>query len=356
MRKLLGLVLIFSMLCGCSLWGGRQYVSVKPHDEGYEINIDSSAITVSSYLGLKNAILDFVSEGIEDGVIRVESYSGEITEDLEEAVYEIWRSDPLGAYAVDFMTYDCAKIVSQYEIHIHNTFRRTAEELSSIVYASNMDVAQLRIKDALESYQNTLTLRIGEYQETDIQATVEEILLNNPRFFLEMPVVTVAAYPETGTQRILELNFHYDTPRETLERCKASTEERIDLIARLYGSNNDQVFCARRFYDRLRRDSTLIRLQEESSSLQNSVYAALIENQATSLGYAQAYLLLLQQKDIPCSLVSGTYMGQNHFWCRVILEEQVYYVDPSPVMTPLSYTDFLFTEDALALYGYEQMN
>lgn len=353
MRKLLGMVLVLSLLCGCSLWGGRKYVSVKPHDEGYEINIDSSAITVSSYLGLKNAILDFVSEGVEDGVIRVESYPGEITEDLEEAVYEIWRSDPLGAYAVDFMTYDCAKIVSQYEIHIHNTFRRTPEELSAIVYASNMDVARLRIKDALEDYQGTLILRVGEYQEIDLQGVVDEILLNNPDFAMESPSVTVTAYPETGTQRILELSFHYETPQETLLLNQEAMMERVDLIARLYGSNNDQVFSARRFYDRLRRDSVLVSLQDDPEPLQNSIYAALIENQATSLGYAQAYILLLREKDIPCSLVNGIYVGQTHFWCRVVLEEQVYYVDPSPVLTQLSYEDFLFTEEQLPAYGYE---
>lgn len=351
MKRLIPLIVLFSLLCGCSLWGRKTYVSVTPHDEGYQVAVDSSAITVSSYLGLKKAILDFVEEGITDGVIRVESYPGEITEDLEDAVYEIWRSEPLGAYAVDFMTYDCAKIASQYEIHIHNTFRRSIDEINSIIYASNLNVAQLRIQDAMETYEDTLILRVGEYQDFDVQVMVNEIFSANPDFALELPAVTMTCYPESGAQRILEITFDYTTEQETLLEYKTEMNDRIDLISRLYSSNNNESFCARRFYDRVRRDGVLVGNVEKTSLFANSVYGAIIENSATSMGYAQTYCMLLESRGIPCDLIQGIYMGQNHYWCRVVLDEERYYVDPSPIAAQSE--SFMLLEDELPYYGYE---
>lgn len=351
--KIIAISLIISLLSGCSLWGGREYIRVQPHDEGYEVAVDSNAITISSYLGLKNAILGFVEEGVEDGVIRAEAYPGEITEDLDDAVYEVWRSDPIGAYAVDYMTYDCSKIVNQYEIHIHTTYRRSVEEIESIGYASDMDTVRVRLADAMEEYQSILTLRVGDYQEFDIEAVLADIYIENPEFAVEHPNVSLTTYPENGSQRILEISFAYSLDQETLMECRSDAEEILSLISKLYGSNNDDVFCARRLYDRVRRDGVLLNQQQSDSIYADSVYGALVEDSATSLGYAQAYLLLLDSKDISGSLVESTYMGQKHYICRLILEDEVYYADPSPSVVQSDYDSFMMTEEALSAYGYE---
>lgn len=353
MKRLVPFILILSILCGCSVWGRRTYVSVQPHDAGYEVAVDSDAITVSSYLGLKAAILDFVAEGTDDGVIRVESYSGEITKDLESAVYEIWRNDPLGAYAVDFMTYDCSKIANQYEIHIHNTFRRSEQQLASIINAADMDAVQLRIVDAMGEYAPTLTLRVGEYQDFDPQSMAKQILESHPEFALELPVVTMMTYPESGSQRILELSFEYTLPQETMEQYRTEATERLALISQLYGSNNDQALSSRRFFDRVRRDGVLLSSQGDEPFLNSSVYSAIVKNEATSLGYAQTYCLLMESRDIPCSVIEGTFMGQKHYWCSFILKEQTYYADPSPIMNDSSIEPYMLTEDELPAYGYE---
>lgn len=353
MIKIIAISLIISLLSGCGFWDGREYIKVQPHDEGYEVAIDSDAISVSSYLGLKNAILDFVEDGVEDGVIRAESYPGEITEDLDNAVYEVWRGDPIGAYAVDYMTYDCSKIVNHYEIHIHTTFRRSSEEIDSISYASDMDTVRLRLTDAMKNYQDILTLRVGDYQDFDVSETVSKIFLGNPEFALEHPVVSMTTYPESGSQRILEITFEYTLDQETLAEYSALVGDTLDLISRLYGSNNDEVYCAKRLYNRVRRDGVLLNQQQKDSVYADSVYGALVDGAATSLGYAQAYLLLLDMKDISGSLVECSYMGQTHYICQMYLDNHVYYADPSPSVVTTEYDSFMLTEEELMSYGYE---
>ncbi len=353
MKSILALCCLMLLFSGCSLWSGQEYIKVQPHDEGYEVAIDSNAVTVSSYLGLKNAMLDFVAEGVEEGVIRAESYPGEITEDLDSAVYEIWRGDPLGAYAVDYMTYDCTKIANKYEIHIHTTYRRSAEELAQIVYASDLDSVALRVAEAMETYSQTLTLRMGTYEDMDIQQVVSEVYQAHPEFALELPQVTMTTYPDSGTQRIVEIQFLYETDSETLETYRTQMHESLDLISQLYGSQNNDEFCAHRLYNRVRRDGVLLNQQEADSPFAGSPYGVLEEEKATSLGYAQTYQLLMDRVEIPCAITQCFYMGQIHYLCRFTIDDETWYADPSPTVMPQDYDPFMLSEDDLESYGYE---
>lgn len=347
------LFLLFTLLfSGCSLFGERNYVVVEPHNEGYEEAVDSDAISVSSYLGLKNAILEFVENGVTDGVIIAESYSGNITEDLDDAVYEVWRSVPIGAYAVDYMTYDCARIVNQYEIHIHTTYRRTLQEIRNIDYAGDNDAVQLKLREAMSNYADTLTLRVADFEHLNIQQLVEKVYRSNPSFALEIPATSVTSYPETGNQRIVEIRFLYDSDPIRLQSYILEVNDLLDDILKIYSVDNDERICARRFYNRVCRDGMLV-TEQDDLPYADSVYGALILGRATSYGYAQTYILLLDSEEIPCELVEGTFMGQRHYWVRLMIDNSIYYSDPSMVLLGAEADDFLLKEEDLGFYGYD---
>ena len=84
--------------------------------------LDATAVTLSLihiyYKSLKNALRTLVQNGVEHGVIHTSQYSGDVEEDLPAAVYEFSREDPIGAYAIDYITHDCTLIVAYYEIRI----------------------------------------------------------------------------------------------------------------------------------------------------------------------------------------------------------------------------------------------
>ena len=70
MKRIATMALVICMLAGCGAFGHNTYISVTPHDEEYQVAVDSSALTVSGYLSLKNAILGLVEDAVEEGVIR----------------------------------------------------------------------------------------------------------------------------------------------------------------------------------------------------------------------------------------------------------------------------------------------
>jgi hypothetical protein len=345
---------MLGFLCGCGVFGEKTYVVVEPHVEDYQTEVESDAQTVNSYLSLKNAMIGFVTEGVEEGVLRAESYSGDLSSDLSDAVYEVSRGNPIGAFAVDYMTYDYSKIVSYYEIHIHCTYRRSVEEIASIVYVTDSDEIQQQLQIAMTDYAPVLRLHVGDYREADLQELVQQIYREHPEFALEEPDINVLSYPESGAQRVLEIEFLYKTDQETLQADLADMQDEISGIVSLYGSDVDLETGARRCYYRLGRDGSLV--QEGSGGFSDSAYGALVERSATSFGYARAYVLLMEAQNIPCDLVQGTYEGQTRYWCRITLDDTKYYVDPATAVTDPGTDRFLMTAAELETLGYDLMN
>ena len=74
------------LLSGCSSLLDRPYVMVEPHVERPAVSGDSSTIQVDTYSELVNAVLFFVSQGVEEGTIQLTDYQGEVEEDLNRAV------------------------------------------------------------------------------------------------------------------------------------------------------------------------------------------------------------------------------------------------------------------------------
>ena len=122
----------------------------------------------------------------------------------------------------------------------------------------------------------------------------------------------------------MEITFLYPHTKTSLEACRDETAERVEKLASLYGSENSESASAQRLLERLVRDGELT---TESSSFSDSAYGALCLDKATSLGFCQAYLLLLRKMSIPCHLVHGTYGVEKMVWCQLQLDGERYYTD-----------------------------
>ena len=349
MKRILAMLLAIALLSGCTPFRHSSYVSVTPHNEEYQVAVDSSALTVSGYLSLKNAILGLVEDAVEEGVIRAESYSGDLSQDLSSAVYEVSRGDPLGAFAVDYMTYDYSQIVSYYEIHIHTTYQRTLEEIQSVKSTSGIEGVRSRLRDAMGDYDAILRIRVEDYGSLDIDELVEQVFEDNAEFALELPQTDIKAFPDSGSRRILEITFRYPHTKTTLETYQQETANQVEKLAALYGSENSDAASAQRLLERLIRDGELT---TESTGFSDSAYGALCLNKATSLGFCQAYLLLLREMNIPCHLVRGTYGVERMVWCQLQLGGESYYVDPTRGLVTGDTTGALIPEASLTALGY----
>ncbi len=343
-------------LCGCGFLQGTTYVMVEPHDDQIEITMNSDMTTVSSYLSLKNAILTMIEEGIKDGVIRAEAYRGSLASDMDQAVDEVLNHSPLGAFAVDHMTYDYSKIVSYYEIHINISFRRSLEEIHSVVYVNDINALRGKLQEAMSTYEPTLLLRLGDFQPFDLRDEITNIYLEHPEFALENPETTMEVYPENGTQRILEIRFIYRNLPEKLMEYQHDLNQQVEQLSAIYGSASTDMTNAKRLYTRLGRDAALVPDMEYDSLLANSAYGALVENYATCYGFAQAYKLLLQSCEIDCKIIAGTKDGAEHYWCLARIDDAYYYVDPSNAVGTQNMDYFLMGSDELEAQGYLMWN
>ena len=353
-RIVVCILLIAAILSDCGLMRSSSYVVVTPHNEDYGVALDSDVLTVSSYLSLKNALINAVEDRRDDFVIRAESYPGNLGEDLNQAVYEVSKMSPLGAYVVSSMTYDYSRIVSYYEINFNVSYKRSLEEIQQIVYVTDLSGIREKLEEAMASYEPRLILRVGDYRAFDLATEVESVFTAHPEFCIEMPETSMDLYPESGTQRILDIKFTYFHSPEELAAMRDEVETSVRRIVSVYGLSNSELTNARRIYERLGRNAGYIP-QEDSRTASDGVYGALINGQANSYGFAQAYCLLMQSCGIPCTIVSGQKGGAAHSWCLMDVDGTSCYVDPS-LAADGDHMWFLLGTMELELNGYEIQN
>ncbi len=329
MKRMLFCMLALTLLTGCGLLRETSYVVVVPHDEDYQVSVDSDVLVVSSYLSLKNAILSMVQDCRDEGVIRAEHYTGELSEDLSQAVNEVTQMSPVGAYAVSTMTYDYSRIVSYYEIHLHTVYKQTREEIQSIQYVTDSAMLRARLLEAMEQGEDHLVLRTGDYEALDPAAELDTIYFEHPDFVLERPEIDEEVFPDSGSQRIMELRLTYLHTPEELDAARQALEQQVETVAELYGTAYYPETNLWRLLNRLARKGELEQSLEEPHSFTNSAYGALCEGRATSFGYAQAYRLLAERCGFSCRVVSGELEGQSRSWCLVTMGDQTCYLDPA---------------------------
>ncbi len=322
--RLLWLLIALLLLCGCHAQLNKEYSSISAHEEQFEVDQHSDALTAENYLGLKNAILSFVQTGSDYGVIRIYTYDGNVVSDLANAVYEVSHNDPLGAYAVDYMTYDYAHIVSYYELYIYTTFRIDTSLIDDLLYCSNTYGVEAELETLLTTLQYYAAIRVSNYQDFDPTAVLHRLFLEHPELGICEPSLSVQIFPSSGIQRIIEFSFSHQhdalTMRSRQESLKQKTAEVIQSLS-LYSREDLRVQQLYRwFYDH-------VTYMGEGSSLFSNAYNALVNEYSNSLGFSMATQLLCNELNIPCFTVEGSYEGSLWYWNMVYYNDQWCHID-----------------------------
>ena len=323
MKRLLPLLLACALLLtGCSAMLERSYTAETVHNRAPEAEGDSSILRAEDYQDLVSAVYYFVSQGETAGTIRLYSYSAdEVERDLDAACLEVVQEDPLGAYAVDYIKYDCSHIVSYYEATLSISYRRTAEQIASIVSATGSSAIRAELQEALAGFRPELVLRISYFSEgTDIQALLEQAYYATPAAAFGMPQAEISVYPDEGQQRIVEILLTY--PMDTAQAAALSQEltQRAQELADTY--------LLRPGTDYASAVAALLHSQVTFDPQgAGTAYAALIEERASSEGIALAALLLCRTGGVECQVVRGTLNGEPRFWNQLRVEGETLYLD-----------------------------
>lgn len=322
-RPIVALILTGSLLLsGCSSMLVRDYSSITVHSAAPSVESDQLTIRVESYQALVNALLYFITQGWEDGTIRLYNYPYDVEQDLEDACLEVVQEDPLGAYAVDFIQYDVTPIVSCYEANIQITYRRTHDQVSSIVAATGASAIRSQLQDTLSQFQPEVVLRISYFDgdEDYIQSLLHQAYFAIPDSALDYPEADIYLYPDSGYQRIVEILLSYHLDASELESRKSTLDRlALEMSSDLWDAMDDdglleicQAILSTTVYD------------PEGGS---TAFHALSEHRANSQGLAFAMALLCQKLDYSCHTVEGTLNGVTHHWNIVYTENGYRHID-----------------------------
>jgi len=322
LKRILALLLLLLLTCtACSL-APDSYLSVTPHTGSGSQTEVTDAVSVEDYAGLRRAILGFISMGQTEGTIRASNYDGSVEKDLADAVYEMSKQYPLGAYAVDYMSYDCIYIVNYYEINIHTTFRRTVREIAEIEDISTETGLQLRIQRALNETDNRIVIRMEEYREMDIPAIVAAHCADRPGTILEQPKVSVSVYPDSGETRILEINLLYTHTAEELKNRTNAMKESIDAAAEYIRYRETNLEKAELLFTYL-----MERFTYKVGETVTPVYDALCSGIADPAGLSHAWQLICDRAGLECYTVSGLRDGEPYLWNIISVDGEYRHLD-----------------------------
>ena len=209
-RRITALLLALAMalpLTGCSLLE-RSYSSVERHDSSYYESADKDVLQPENYQDLVNALLVLVDDHAAEGTIWLSSGSDALDpeQSIEQACQEVQRETPMGAYAVEYITYTVSQDNRSYsEIKLSLGYRRTEAQVKGIVHATSISALHTLLTAAAENHAAELVVQVGYFRDQaqevrDIAAQVEQELTG-----AEEPTWQVAFYPNESAAGIIEI-------------------------------------------------------------------------------------------------------------------------------------------------------
>ena len=323
MKKIIIPVLLLAfLLTGCNLWMDGEYHSVKPH--AFEGNKPSDdMVTVSGYNELRDALVDMVTSGRQQSTFYIAGFElEEVDQYMNTAIMHVFQNSAIGAYAVDEITYDSGTSGGIAAIAVDVTYLHGRQELLRIKRTNNMDGVKSLIKAALHGCEATAVIRVDQYQSLDLEQFVRDYVDANPHLCMEVPQVSVSVYPDRGEERVLEVNFAYQTSRETL-RSMQDIVTPIFNAAELYVQSSEgesqkyeqlYAFLMERFDYRYETSIT-------------PAYSLLRYGVGDSKAFAMVYSIMCQNADLDCDVVSGTKNAEAYFWNLISIDGVSYHVD-----------------------------
>lgn len=167
------------MLTGCGFLN-REYSSIQPHSAAYYESEDSSALRAEGYQDLVNDLLLIISSGAEEGTIRL--YPTDETMDvdasMEQACHETQFETPLGAYAVEYITYTLEEDAGKAKTaHVTIDYRRSMEQMNAIIRASSISALHDLLVGAVQGGMKELVLQVGYFhaQQQEVSDIIRSV-------------------------------------------------------------------------------------------------------------------------------------------------------------------------------------
>lgn len=310
------------LLSGCSFWMDGEYVSVKPHT-GHGSQLPQQAVSVSDYQQLRDVLEDMVESGAESGVISIESLDKtQLDSYMQTAIRYVMQNNPVGAYAVKEITYDVGSFTGATAVAASITYNYSRVELQQIRRVDSVAQAKETVASLLSQCETGAVFLIKNYADTDFAQYVQDYAAENPVEVMEVPQVTVGVFPESGNDRVVSLQFVYQSSRETL-RTMQSYVQSVFSSASLYvnGEGTENLKFAQLFSFLMERN-----IYKVETSL-TPTYSLLRHGVGDSRAFATVYASMCRRTGLDARTVTGTRAGEAWCWNIICVDGTYYHVD-----------------------------
>lgn len=310
------------MLSGCMSWMDGSYSSVHPYTERNQ-QITNQTVSVATYSQLRDALVEMVESSRETMLLNVAQMNQErIAGDMQRAVNYVMESNPMGAYAVEEITYEQGTSGGQNALSVTVVYNHNRPEIRRMKQAKDMDEAKDIISDSLDQCESRVVLLAKDYRNVDIPQFVKDYADEHPDVIMEVPRVTVNMYPERGNARVLEVVFSYQSNRESLRNMQSRVRP-LFTSAELYvlGNHADHEKYGQLY---------AFLMERQEYTLETSItpsYSLLVHGVGDSKAFATVYAAMCRRAGLECMVVSGTWEGEPLFWNIVHDGERYGHVD-----------------------------
>ncbi len=310
------------MLTGCDVWMDGSYHSVEPYRQEYSGPSMESA-EVTTYEQLQSVLVDLVANGTQESVVYMLGFDQEQLKGImDTAVSYVTKTDPVGAYAVEKIDYEIGTNTGRTAVAVKIAYIHNRSEILRIRQTEDMEQAGEAVHQALKDCDAAVVLLVERYAQTDFTQLVQDYVDANPLYCMEMPQVTAAVYPQSGSRRVVELNFTYQTSRESLRTMQNYVEPVFRAAYLNVSGEEDEQTKFSRMYSFLmeRSDYTL-----ETSI--TPVYSLLRHGVGDSKAFATVYSAMCRQAGLECLVVTGTREGEPWVWNMVCVNGAYAHMD-----------------------------
>lgn len=321
------IALALSLTACASIFNG-DYFSSSSYDPPAADTYYEGATEVSSYVQLTIAINNLVAEHGERRLLHfTSSYPGDIAEDLASACREVRDETALGAYSVDYISYDLDRIVAYYEAEVYVYYKRTAAEMEDMISVNTPAELRDSIRKALADMSAELVAVVGasNMDEAAVLKLVDSAYFSDPLACVERPEAAVNVYTGGGFQRIVEIRFSYGATPTALMSRRSVLENALEQLA---GS----VTAEGAAYRAMQALTVLTAGCAHDETAPGTLWSALMAGESNSEGMAAAYKALCDMAGVECMVVEGRLDREEHYWNIITVEGSGYHVDPSRAM------------------------
>lgn len=317
-------LLVFCLLLsGCDMGFDGDYVWQQSHSIP-DVMEGGQNISASNYQSLYAVLEQAVESGAAQLTVSVAAYDRAAVEaDAAKAVDALRNQNPVAAYAVENITWELGSIGGEQVIVAQFTYLYDPAQLKRILTVADNSEAYNAISVALHDCDSNIVLRIQSYEEMDFVQLVEDYAVQNPQIVMETPQVTVSMYPESGSDRVVELKFTYQTSRDALRNMQTQVATVVDAAVDMVSVTAQPKGKYAQMYALL-MERFQVYTQETSIT---PAYSMLVYGVGDSRAFATVYAALCRQADLECLTVVGARDGELRYWNIINIDGIYYHVD-----------------------------